>query len=214
MVFWDGYRARGLMAPLHLSTHTHTHTHTVSKPDCTVTGKCSLTVQSAWFHNKVIVDNKLQLLVGPGADASPRAPCLPTHLHPADGSNGDAAKCTQPFCNSSRTTSPSSYSLLLPSSLPLYSSLGMRNRWGGAIKWICCYFSPKASWAEDVHLVSQTSQGWLQTHAVAKHTHTHAHTESISPYTTRSAFMLLRNLSNCWAEWWMAPDLGAAKNRH
>lgn len=117
----------------------------------------------------------------PGLVMDLNAPCVYPHLQ---SKRGETA--AQPFCSTSRN------SAVLSS-----PSLCMRNRWGGAIKWICCYFPGLL--AEDVKPQPVTQPRMPA--CSGKHKHT------CSPIRTPSAFKLLCNLSNCLRVWWMDSDL-------
>lgn len=119
----------------HTHTHMQPHTRTHIKPDCAVTRKgFAAAVLAGWLFAKG--QSWLQITAGgrPRLVIDLNALCVYPHTcTPTDGRDGSTAESTQPFCNTSRN---------------FPSSPCMRNRWGGAIKWICCYF-PRLL-AEDV----------------------------------------------------------------
>jgi len=132
-------------------THTHTHTHTRIIPDYAVTTKSFCIGSSgrlAFRKESELTANYIWWLTKAG-DGSQCTLCLPTHLQPH---GWERRQGTQPFCNTSRNS---------------LSSPCMRNRWGGAIKWICCYF-PRLKMS---NLSQRVSQGWLPTQAEANTQH-------------------------------------------
>lgn len=156
-----------------------THTHT--KPDYAVTTKSFVeAAQAGWLSAKG--QSWLQITAGgwPRLVMDLNALCVYPHTcTPTVGRDGSTAESTQPFCNTSRNS---------------LSSPCMRNRWGGAIKWIFGYF-PRLL-AEDVK-----PQPVRQPRMTAE---ANTHTPHSLPRKW-SAFMLLCNLSNCLGMWWMGP---------
>lgn len=115
---------------------------------------------NAGFLQRVRVECKLQLL----ADRGPwwiSMHSVFTHT-PAPPTKGRrrcrAAESTQPFCSTSRNS-------------PSLSALSVW--WGGAIKWICCYF-PRL-FAEDVKPQPVRQPRMTAYSGRGKHTHTRTH---------------------------------------
>lgn len=167
------------------------HTSTHIKADCAVTTK---SVVAAAQARRLFAKGQSWLQITAGGRPRPvmdlNALCVYPHTC-TPTAHGSAAESAQPFCNTSRN---------------FPSSPCMRNRWGGAIKWICCYF-PRLL-AEDVKPQPLRQPRMTADSGRGKHTH--------APHSlprTWSAFMLLCNLSNCLGMWWMGPDL-KRKKRH
>lgn len=107
--------------------------------------------------------------------------------------DGSTAESTQPFCNTSRN---------------FPSSPCMRNRWGGAIKWICCYF-PRLL-AEDVkpqprRQPRMTADSGRGERSRARRTLCHAHDQL-------SCYCVIYQIAWACDEW--ATDLKREKKRH
>lgn len=128
----------------YISTQTTCdHTNTYQTELCCHHKKSFVAVaQAGWLFTKG--QSWLQITAGRPRPVMDLNACsvYPHTCTPADSRHSSTAESTQPFCSTSKI-SPS----LSPPSL-LLSSPCMRNRWGGAIKWICCYF-PRLL-AEDV----------------------------------------------------------------
>lgn len=164
----------------------HTHTQMSNQFVLSVQKHLSSNISSLVFSKGSELTANYSWWPTKASDGSQCSQCLPTHLHPRgwDGAH-------------SHFVTPQGTLPLLSLSLPY-----MRNRWGGAIKWICCYF-PRLL-AEDVkpqpvrqpRLTADSGRGKHTPHSLLR---------------TWWAFMLLCNLSNCLGMWWMGPDLKRKK---